>query len=460
MAYKTYASPKSLSRRSFLRGSAAATSAAFLLPSLASAQTEGELLLWLPGGSDLFCKIHTGLLDGFSKTAAGITASKTVCGLGQDTEFTQALIGAISSGSPPDISMLWDSPVSLGAQGAFMPLDDMMAASKISIDTWPGGLLSSCQFKGVTYGLPVTAGVYSMWYNQELFEAKGIPSDRASFPKTWVDLRKLSKEFTVWNGDRLEVAGFMPPRAPETMAVWSALNGGMLYDQDNLKYTIDSAQNVEMFTFFLDWFNEEYKGDINLIDRSGNFIDGYPNATTGLGPAFREGRQAGLQSGSWLMGDIYGDPVPTFTRWNVAGHPTGPSGTTSVSGVWPNWFVIPVGSKNPQAAFDYLAYLSTEGVVEWYQQIPDVPTNALVTPKPPTGLIEHRGEEFANDMTAFLSEQSAIVTPMWNSPVQSFGTDQIARAMEKIYTKAATPADALAEAQAASQGELERVLAG
>jgi len=159
VAYKTYASPKSLSRRSFLRGSAAATSAAFLLPSLASAQTEGELLLWLPGGSDLFCKIHTGLLDGFSKTAAGITASKTVCGLGQDTEFTQALIGAISSGSPPDISMLWDSPVSLGAQGAFMPLDDMMAASKISIDTWPGGLLSSCQFKGVTYGLPVTAGV-------------------------------------------------------------------------------------------------------------------------------------------------------------------------------------------------------------------------------------------------------------------------------------------------------------
>ena len=32
--------------------------------------------------------------------------------------------------------------------------------------------------------------------------------------------------------------------------------------------------------------------------------------------------------------------------------------------------------------------------------------------------------------------------------------------MEKIYTKAATPAEALAEAQAASQAELDRVLAG
>jgi hypothetical protein len=49
---------------------------------------------------------------------------------------------------------------------------------------------------------------------------------------------------------------------------------------------------------------------------------------------------------------------------------------------------------------------------------------------------------------------------MWNSPVQSFGNDQVARAMEKIYTKASSVMDALAEAQTAAQAELERVLAG
>lgn len=453
MTLQTFATP--VSRRTFLRGSAVALA----LPSAAFAQTEGQLLLWLPGGSDLFCKIHTGLLEGFS-ASAGLGAATTVCGLGQDTEFTQALIGSITSGNPPDISMLWDSPVALGAQGAFMPLDAMMAGSKISIDTWPAGLLSSCQFKGQTYGLPVTAGVYSMWYNQEMFEAKGIASDRASFPKTWAEMRALSKEFTVWDGDTLTTAGFVPPRVPETMAIWSALNGGMLYDEANLRYTIDSEQNIEMMNFFLDWLNEEYQGDINKIDRSGNFSDGYPDATTGMGPAFREGRLAGMQSGSWLMGDIYADPVPVFDRWNLAAHPIGPSGTTAVSGTWPNWFVIPAGSKNPQAAFDYLAYLSTEGVVDWYAQIPDVPTNAQVQAKAPQGLIDHREAEFADDITAFLTDQAAVVTPMWNSPAQSFGADQIARALEKIYTKAAPVADALAEAQGAAQAELERVLAG
>ena len=458
MSYRTYATPKPISRRQILAGTAA-LGGAMVMPRMAFAQAEGQLLLWLPGGSDLFCTIHTGLLEGFS-AGAGLGPATTVCGLGQDTEFTQALIGSITSGSPPDISMLWDSPVSLGAQGAFMPLDEMMAGSNIPLETWPAGLLSSCQFRGVTYGLPVTAGVYSMWYNQEMFEAKGMGSGRDAFPATWDEMRRMSKEFTVWEDDRLVTAGFMPNRVPETMAIWSALNGGMMFDEANLKYLIDSEQNIEMMNFFVDWMDEEYKGDFNLVDRSGNFLDGYPNPTTGLGPAFREGRQAGMQSGSWLLGDIFADPVPNFERWNLAGNPVGPSGTNSVSGTWPNWFVIPVGSKNPQAAFDYLSYLAVEGSVEWYQQIPDVPTNSQVQAKAPAGLVEKRGQEVADDITAFLGEQAGIVTPMWNSPVQSFYTDQIARALEKIYTKTSPVAEALAEAQLATQAELDRVLAG
>lgn len=457
MAYPTFASPGTLSRRGFLQGTAASAAAMMTLP--AFAQAKGEILLWLPGGSDLFCKIHTGLLSDWAAKNDGLTASQTVCGLGQDTAFNQALIGAITGGTPPDISMLWDAPVSLGTQGAFLALDEMMANSKISVDTWPGGLLASCQFKGQTFGLPVTAGLYSMWYNAELFESKGIKVDRDSFPKTWAEMRALSKEFTVWDGDTLQVTGFMPTRVPESLAIWSALNGGKLYDSANLKYTLDSEENIEMFNFFVDWLNEEYKGDINLVDRSGSFMDGYPNPTTGQPSAFREGRLAGLQSGSWLMGDIW-DPAPTFTRWELAANPVGPSGTASVSGVWPNWFVIPANSMNPQAAFDYLTYLSIEGAVKWFESIPDIPTNSQVTLTPPKLLIEKRGEDFAKDATAFFGEQAKIVTPMWDSPVQGFGNDQIKLAMEKIYTKAATPKDALAEAQVASQAELERVLAG
>ena len=135
--------------------------------------------------------------------------------------------------------------------------------------------MASCQFRNATYGLPLTAGVYTMWYNREMFEARGIRSDRDAFPKTWTELRRLSKEFTVWKGDHLQTAGFVPRWAPEAMAIWSALNGGIIYDAENRRYSLDSPHNREMFHFFRDWIAEEYKGSWPLVERSGNFIDGY-----------------------------------------------------------------------------------------------------------------------------------------------------------------------------------------
>ena len=68
------------------------------------------------------------------------------------------------------------------------------------------------------------------------------------------------------------------------------------------------------------------------------------------------------------------------------------------------------------------------------------------------------GQAFAADVTAFFHHQLDIATPMWNSPVVEFAHDQIGKAADAIMDKTATPKDALAAAQQASQAELERVL--
>jgi len=429
------------------------------LPRGAMAQGSDTITMWTPGGSNLFCDIHTKILNDFTATRAALAGADMSCGFGDGGDYTQRLFGAIAARQVPDVSMLWDSPVSLGAQGAFMPLDAYMAASdKINVENWPGGLLASCQYQGVTYGLPVTAGVYSMWFNADMFAAKGISTDRADFPKTLDEMRRMSKEFTVWDGDRLVTAGFVPPRDTASAPVWASINGGRFYNAAESRYEIDSAQNIELYSFFLDWLNEEYRGDINLVDRSGHFDDGYVSNSTGLGPAFREGRLAMMSQGCWLMGDFWAEPEPSFTNWDLAHYPVGPSGSATASGVYPNWFVIPAGATNPDEAVAYLEYLATEGVVEWFRQIPDVPTNALVEAAPPEVIVNNRGEVYAQEVTAFLQELAGIVTPMWDSPVQNFGMDQITLAVEKIYTKTASVTDALAEAQRASQAELERVL--
>ncbi|MGH2549408.1 MAG: hypothetical protein ACRDHN_08460, partial [Thermomicrobiales bacterium] len=204
--------------------------------------------------------------------------------------------------------------------------------------------------------------------------------------------------------------------------------------------------------------DEQYQGDINKVLNSGQSWGAY--ATENGPAAFQAGNMAGMEAGSWLMGDLYAEVDPSFTNWNVAAHPVGPSGTTAVSGSYPNWLVIPDKAAHPTEAFGYLDYLSGVGVQRWFSTVPDIPTNSAAPLTSPQVVIDKRGQEFADDIMTFWREQTQVSTNMWDSPVQDFARDQLVKALEKIFTKTQGVKDALTEAQAASQGELDKLLAG
>ena len=433
----------------------AATSA----PAAASGATT-KLTFWTPGGSQVFCPtMWTNIMNTYSKANPQISFEEIQCGTG-DQAFEEVLLARIAAGNPPDATILWVSPIALGARGSLYPLDEMMAISRYAQkENWPDAVLASCVFNGKTYGLPVAAGTYGIWYNQELFEKMGIPSEPKDFPKTWDELRRLSKEFVKWNGDTLESAGFIPWSDPNTIPIWSAANGGQIYDAKAQRYTIDSEQNVAMMEWVVSWLDEQYKGDITKVNASGSW--GVYPGSEGQPPAFQEGRLAALLEGSWVMGDFYASTEPKFERWNLAQIPVGPQGTQAVSGYWPNWVVIPNGAKNVEAAFNWLDYIAGEGVKTWYTTIPDMPTNKLVSlDNAPGVVVEKRGQKFAQETAQFFKSQLDIATPMWDSPVQNFATDQLSRALEQIINKASAPKDALAEAQQVTQAELEKTLKG
>lgn len=467
-----------ISRRAFLQMAGLGGSAALLAacgpaaptaaPTAAVPPTSAapvSLSFWTPGGSEVFCQGFNTIAKNYMQVAANVTVGDAQCYSGNEA-FREVLLANIAGGNPPDMTIVWESPVAYAARGALEPLDAMMANSKYAkLENWPAGVLASCQFKGQTYGLPATAGTYGMFYNAELFESKGISSKREDFPKTWDELRRLSKEFTVWNGDTLESVGFLPWSNPDDLysmavelAVWSALNGSQLFDATNLKYTLDSEQNIEMMQYAVDWLEEEYKGDYIKIRTARNW-GGYEDGNA-RPPSFQQNKQAVLTNGFWFTGDMYGTALE-FKNWDAASFPVGPSGSKTASGYWPNWLVIPKGSKNLQASFDYLDYMSVEGIKVWFSNIPDIPSN-LQVPNDliPTKVREERGDAFAQDITAFFRGQLKVATPMWNSPVQDFALDQIGRAAEQILTKTASPKDALTEAQTLCQAELDKVLKG
>jgi multiple sugar transport system substrate-binding protein len=409
-----------------------------------------NLTFWLPGGEDAYLKVHEQLAKDY--TADHPNVGVKVTRLTGEQNFLEVLLSRIAGGNPPSATVIWDTPVALGIRGSLMPLDEYMANSENSkVEQWPEAVLKSCQADGKTYGLPFTAGSYGMFYNQEWFEEKGIPGDSASFPKTLVELRALSKEFTVWKGDRLETAGFIPSFDPNVFPLWAALNGGGVYDSENQRYTLDAEQNVELLDFLVSWLDEEYKGSITKVDNSFASLGEFP-------PTFQQKRVAMLMEGTWMIGSFY-QVEAKFERWEVAPNPTGPSGTETTSGYWPNWMAIPTASNNPEEAFEYLDYIAVDGAVAQFEEFPDLPTNAKVPANiVPKRLVEKRGQEFAEKTIGFFRDQLKNSTPMWDSPVQTFAVDQLTRVLERVSNKVAKPKDALAEAQRACQGELEKVL--
>jgi multiple sugar transport system substrate-binding protein len=438
---------------------AAPTAAEAAVPTTAPAAADGSkvsISFWTPGGSPEFCQGFGTIAQNYEKLTPTVDIGDAQCGVGEQN-FNEVLLARIAAGDPPDTTILWTSPAALGARGSLEVLDELMASSKNSQkENWPEAVLASCTYGGKTYGLPTAAGTYGIFFNQEMFEEKGISTKREDFPKTWDELRRLSKEFTRWNGDTLETAGFIPFADPYMIPIWSALNGSQIYDGANNKYTIDSEANVAMMEWVVDWLNEEYQGDINKVTASGAW--GLYSDSTGAPPAWQSGKLAMMPEGFWGVGDMYQFDL-TFTNWDAAPFPVGPNGKTTVSGYWPNWLVIPKGTSNIEEAFKYLDYIAVDGMPVWFNVIPDMPTNKKVpTDLVPTRAVEKRGDAFAKNITDFFRGQLDIATPMWNSPVQDFGNDQLARALEQIINKAATPKDALAEAQQACQSELEKVL--
>ncbi len=448
-----------IDRRGFLRLVGLGGGTGFLAACGRSATPPGAgqkatLTFWTPGGGGDFCTRLDDIAAAFEKDHPSIHIAETQCGTGEQ-DFNEVLLARIAAGNPPDTTILWTSPAALAARGSLLPLDEpMRQAQYAQAENWPPAVLASCRFDGKTYGLPVTAGSCGIWYNRDLFERKGIPTGRGDFPKTWDALRRLSKEFTLWKGDTLQIAGFIPWHTVEDLPIWSALNGSQLYDAANRTYTIDSEPNVAMLEYAVDWLNQEYKGDFAKVNRSGNW-EGYE--LEGRQPAFIDQRQAMFPTYSWNM-TLTAHTQSPYT-WDMARFPIGPGGSRSIAGYWPNWMVIPKGARHTEQAFAWLDYMSGIGVQAWFRHFPDLPAN-LKVPRGllPTALVDGKGEAFAQDVMNFFRDQLDIATPMWDSPVQDFAMDQIRRALDQIMYKVATPKDALAQAQRVCQHALERVL--
>ncbi len=368
-------------------------------------------------------------------------------------DYTEVLLSRIAAGNPPDTATLWSPPVQYAARGSLLAIDEYMAQAKWARPgTFVEAPLKSCQWRGKTYGLPASASNTVTLINKAKFEEKGLPTDREHFPKTWSDYKALAAQFVVYEKDELEEVGTVPwAGASWAFPLFSALNGGEVFDDAAEEYRLDSDNNVELLQFWVGWLDEQFRGDIEKLNAAGQWEGTYPES------AFAQGRCFIVHEGYWAITD-----APITVPFEVYHNPVGPHGTKSLTAWWPNWFVLPKGCPHPDDAFLLLEYFCTKGWILWYTKgaVDISPWTEFPKDTLNVVLVDMLGLERAKQINDFFFSYLDSCCVMWNSPIEDFAANTISSAIDEALHKVKTPKQVLQEAQQLCQEKLQQVLSG
>jgi ABC-type glycerol-3-phosphate transport system substrate-binding protein len=366
-------------------------------------------------------------------------------------DYFEVLLARIAAGNSPDSITLWTPPSEFGAQGALTTIDSYMDSAKLAKkDAFYTGPMQSCQLKGQTFGLPASAGSGSMFFNKAHFEEAGLSTNRDDFPKTWDEIKAVATKLTKKDDTGMvSNAGFVPWTQRWLDPVWSGLNGGLVFDPENLKYMINTENNIEVANYWLSYLDDLYGGDIEAFNVISSWGDVYPNTAFNLGVASID------MSGAWAPTDA---AIPF--EFEIAKFPVGPKGSKSVTGFWPNWWAIPKGTPHPNEGFLFSEYMCTEGWITWYiNGTMDTPAWKGAPADIWCKAVETMfGLERAKDFHQFYTDYLNDTAVMWASPVEDFAQTTIGQSIDEILHKTKTPEQALNEAQDLCQQKLDETM--
>ncbi len=366
--------------------------------------------------------------------------------------WNEVIMMRLASGDPPDVIYHYSSPIAYAARGACMQLDDFMAKdAKLTPDSLIPNGLAQCQWQGKTWSIPCTMSPSAVFYSAKKLQELGLPTEASQLPKTYDELRAVSAKMTKWNGDTLEFGGFMPwlDDGNNFHGQMKAFGGGIW---DGAQYSINSPRNVEFLELVLKWLDDEYKGNVDLVNASapaGGFGGLYPANAMPLG-----------LHGATLVGTWNFAHCPPEFEYVYGKAPAATADAKHWVSCWPNMLFIPAKAKHPQEAFDFVSYSTTDGAKWWWNQWADVPAWKLFPADLPSKVHVGRvGEEKALAIAKFVREVLPDVVVQWNSPVDDFATDQLHQMMDQILHKTTDPKTAADNAQKAVQAKLQEVAA-
>ncbi len=248
---------------------------------------------------------------------------------------------AYSTGQAPDIIAI-DNPehALFASRGAFLDLTDMIAASEVvkPANYFPGPLAST-MWEGRNYGIPKATNTIALYYNKDMFKAKGLDPDKP--PQTWDELLEAARKLT-------------DPSANVYGLTFSA--------KANEEGTFQFLPWVQMAGASYDNINAE--GAVKALDTWKTIIDeklASPDTLTrsqwDSTGTFNSGNAAMAISGPWELDRMVEEAK---FDWGVALLPVPEAGAERSSAMGDfNWAIF-ANTKHPKEAFKVLEYFVSQ----------------------------------------------------------------------------------------------------
>ena len=251
--------------------------------------------------------------------------------------------------------------------GDLLPLDEFLDQPSWEGDrTWREsflpGTLSRYTHEGKTYGVPLMASAYAVWYNKNLFEAHGWQP-----ATTWEEFFALCEEIRAAGMWPLAFQGRYPGYVQAVIDhAYYHLAGPQRYDDQKnlLPGSFDNPEFVESLSFAqriaLNYFQPGAMGMSHTESQLEFFL----------------GHTAMIFCGSWLKSEMLGK-IPEGFRLGSFNLPVAPTGKADPSAVYggSGYYFVMKDSDNPLAGVEFLRFMTSRRMAGRFCRMRDIPVS-------------------------------------------------------------------------------------
>jgi lactose/L-arabinose transport system substrate-binding protein len=307
---------------------------------------------------------------------------------------------------------------------------------------WP-----DAELDGHYYAFPWDGGPVVAYYRADVFEKAGLPTDPAEVDAllaTWDGLLEVCRTIKEATGQYCLNNNKANNNADlYQIMLWS--RGLGYYDADSGDLTIASAENIETLELLGQFWEEDLVSDTQMWTDTWNAEISSPDSSIAIhiGASWFEGFFK-----TWLAPETAG-------LWRVARIPAFPDGARSSS--WGgSTFLIPEQSQNPEAAWAFIEFVLArpESQVKMFKISGFIPALETSYDDP----VFQEGDDFFGGQGArsiYLDVIRTIPRATIYGPGYNMMNAAVALAIQRYAAGEVSAADALADAQAEVEANLE-----